>query len=453
MNPFRTSLIAASLVAALSSAAQHTDEQVDDLALITIGSPHRPKWTKDLLEPYVVHTFADGSRQWFFDGFMMIDGVWIEGDNVKYSYGEADYGLAPRELWEKLPDIQLGTESGYGCKALDELIGEWLPVLGTPGYKHQIVMTLPVPHQATMAWGKLDGVSMDFSSSADRIKVCKWYIDLVLKKWNACDFKNIELAGFFWIPEEVFDHQVGVAKEVNKYIHDKGYRSFFIPFHHAPNYQRWKEFGFDVTYIQPNYFFKAETPIEVLQCAIEDAYNAECGLEMEFEGYNYDAYGHIYSPANNGLYDFSPLFYQKFVDYVSKFEEEKAFDFMPLSYYNGYQAVYDFDKSMNPKDKEILHRLAADIIHRHVLGGWHGESASINEIDNGRSSNIYGLDGGIYVDNAAGQISLFSVDGRLINQIESTDGNADPRFGRFISCRPGVYIVRTSDHTVKVLVK
>lgn len=43
------------------------------MALIYQGGNHRPEWTEDELRPYVVHTFADGRMEWFFDSFLFFD--------------------------------------------------------------------------------------------------------------------------------------------------------------------------------------------------------------------------------------------------------------------------------------------------------------------------------------------------------------------------------------------
>lgn len=340
------------LCVGLSSLAlpAQTFDRCDDLVLIPIGSPHRPKWDKELLTPYVVHEFADGRRSWLFDGFMMIDGVYFSPDGMNYTFGESDFPQAPKSMWEILPDIQLGTESGLGCRALDELIGELKPQLGAPGYRHQVVMTLPGATGASQVWGAIDGEDMDFGKMEHRVKAMTWYVDLVIEKWNAAGFKNIELAGFFYVPEHAEDRDIATVKLVTDYIREKGYSSYWIPYYWAWNYQNWEKMGFDQVYYQPNYFFKSDVPLSRLDDAINEAYelndnaggeDMRFGMEMEFEGFNYDRNGNVYSPNNNGLYDYSTnhVFYDRFVDYVNKFEEYDVFTFMPLAYYTGYRAV------------------------------------------------------------------------------------------------------------------
>ena len=53
-------------------AAYQTDV-ISDMALIYQGGTHRPEWTEDELRPYVIHTFADGRMDWFFDSFLFFE--------------------------------------------------------------------------------------------------------------------------------------------------------------------------------------------------------------------------------------------------------------------------------------------------------------------------------------------------------------------------------------------
>ena len=94
-------------------------------------------------------------------------------------------------------------------------------------------------------------------------------------------------------------------------------------------------------------------------------------------------------------------------------------------YVSGYQGVYDFVKSTNPKDRKILDRLASHIERRHIM--------------NGR-----------YTPTPAG-ITDLTVDGRLIYQEAPApaDFSITSR-GLTIPCQKGIYIVRVGPHTIKL---
>ena len=86
------------LGASTATAAYKTDV-VSDMALIYQGGNHRPEWTEDELRPYVVHTFADGRMEWFFDSFLFFEFT----DSWQIAFGSS-YGTrnAQRSDWEWL---------------------------------------------------------------------------------------------------------------------------------------------------------------------------------------------------------------------------------------------------------------------------------------------------------------------------------------------------------------
>ena len=60
---------------------------IDDLALIYIGSQNRPEWTKEKFLPYVVHTYPDRTQSWKFDGFLFLDYMMYDENGTTVSLG------------------------------------------------------------------------------------------------------------------------------------------------------------------------------------------------------------------------------------------------------------------------------------------------------------------------------------------------------------------------------
>lgn len=463
-------MLALAICLPTTAKAQSFDTHVDDLALIWIGGLHRPDWNKERFKAYLGHTFADGHKSWFFDGFLMLDGAVHDPNNPSkvYSLGEAPGDFASQEQWEWLLDHQLGLDNGFGCTALNEAIEELLPVLGKPSYRHQVVLMVPIPPIGLSQWGKFDGYPLSFTRNEDRIKAQKWYVDLAIKKWKQCNFKNLELAGFYWLRESIDPQEIPVAKGFNEYCHSIDMNTYWIPWYGAPLTENWKEYGFTQTYIQPGYVFSLDKPISRLEGACINALTFECGLEMEFEGWctiGYDAASgdtRVDQPQGNSCRwadaetcPYAPQFYNRFVEYINYFEDYGAFDVMPLAYYNGYQAIYDFSLSTHPKDIEILDRLAGLLEYRHTFSNWSKPvGAGIDDVLNQQTSTIYGVEGGIYVaDKINSPVEVYTVDGRQIYKGLATDTSADFHYGKTITCPSGFYIVKTSSRTVKVHVK
>lgn len=367
-------LTIAMMISIFCAKAQLNPNEVNDMALIWIGGDNRPDWNKELFDSYLTHTFPDGHTTWLFDGFLMIEGQVHDSEGNKYSLGESHDTPADKAQWIALLDRQLGTNDGLGCKALDERIGELLPVIGAPASKHKVVMMQCMPRPGHTTWGELNGRNLDFNLDADKIEAMKWYADLVVEKWNEARFRNIEFGGIYWLRESVEENEIPLAQAMTGYYRSKGMKSYWIPWFHAPSYDTWKSLGFDMIYHQPNYYFYTEfTKENCLNVAVNDAFKYECGLEMEFEGNWVRGLRDervVEVQYNAGFYDNSPEFHQRFVDYIDAFEQGGAFKSKPLAYYSGFQAVHDFKHSTSERDRRLIDRLAALIESRHEASGW-----------------------------------------------------------------------------------
>lgn len=443
---------------ALNEAGEMTAEDVNDMALIWIGGHARTEWDKTAFTPYVMHTFQDGHRTWFFDGFLMIEGQLEELDDEgklvqKFSLGESNDFPATKEHWEYILDKQLGLIDGTGCKALDETIGELMPMLGKPATKHKVVMMQCIPKGFAGNWGEIDGYRINFASVNDKILAMKWYTDLVIKKFAECNFQNIVLDGMYWLREAVDDSEVPLVKGMTPYYKEKGIKSYWIPWLRAPNYKIWKELGFGMTYEQPGYFFSTDRPYERLEQACEDAWEYDFGIELEFEGKaisGYDDKRIEYVQDNAAMYDNSPVFYQRFVDYIDILEKEAIFDFKQMAYYCGYQAVYDFARSTHPKDKAVMDRLASILENRHITSGWYiPENACITDA---------GIDGKVIVSAGHGTIDIHASEPVAVS-VHTTDGMTlftsaeTSRQSYSINCTSGLYIVKAGNSIHKVIIR
>ena len=111
-----------------------------------------------------------------------------------------------------------------------------------------------------------------------------------------------------------------------------------------------KELGFDIAYQQPNHFFKASIPDKRLEEACQSAATLNMGMELEFD--------------ERALFDAKDSFYNRLVAYIDHFERQQAFRTSAMAYYSGNHAVLDMYKSTNPKDHEVMDRLANLIVSR-----------------------------------------------------------------------------------------
>lgn len=353
MKTFRilgiTSLLAAGMALGSPAAAQgyQTADDVQDLALIYQGGSHRLDWTVDEFRPYVVHEYADGTKDWLFDGFLFLE--FKNGSGRHYTVGYEKLNARKGE-WAWLLDRIF--EEGKSLSALDACITEAAGELGKPGFKHQIVLGLPEAIRDQKDWGELDGRTLDFSKEEDQLAATRWYIDELVKRFKAAKYKNLELSGFYWVAET--NNYCGeLTVPISDYIHSLGKLFYWIPYWQSKGAEDWKALGFDVAYQQPNHFFNHSIPDSRLDdaCAFARAH----GMAMEFE---FDE--KATADRENSSYD-------RMKAYIDHFEKNDVFNTSALAYYCGNRGVLTLHESKNPKDHALMDRLARLIQMRRYL--------------------------------------------------------------------------------------
>lgn len=344
-----SSLLAAGLAFGSPAAAQsyQTADDVQDLALIYQGGSHRLDWTVDEFRPYVVHEFADGTKDWLFDGFLFLE--FKNGSGRHYTVGYEKLNARKGE-WAWLLDRIF--EEGKSLSALDACITEEIAELGKPGFKHQIVLGLPEAILDQKDWGELDGRTLDFSKEEDQLAATRWYIDELMKRFKAAKYKNLELSGFYWVAET--NNYCGqLTVPISEYIHSLGKLFYWIPYWQSKGAEDWKALGFDVAYQQPNHFFNHSIPDSRLDDAC--AFAREHGMAMEFE---FD---------EKATADRENSSHARMKAYIDHFEKNDVFNSSALAYYCGNRGVLTLHESKNPADHALMDRLARLIQMRRYM--------------------------------------------------------------------------------------
>ena len=139
-----------------------------------------------------------------------------------------------------------------------------------------------------------DGVIEDFSKVEDRKKAIKWMIDEQLARFEAGGYDNLDLLGFYWYEEQVTytdPHELELIRYASDYVHSLGYKLMWIPWYCAPGHTDWKELGFDMACMQPNYAFSGQATVERLYDNAETT--RRLGMCVEIEIGQYDAQADI----------------------------------------------------------------------------------------------------------------------------------------------------------------
>lgn len=346
---FKALFISVLLFLSFTASASYKDKgykqgTIKDLALIYQGGKHRIDWTVDQFGPYVVHEFADGHKEWLFDGYLFLE--FTDGQGLSFATRYSDMN-ATKADWIWLLDRLF--EKDKSLSALDQCIDKFVKEIGKPGFKHRIVLSIPELMPGQKNWGELDGEKMDFNNKGHRIKATCWYVDQLAQRFKAAKYKHLVLDGYYWLAEDN-DITKDLSVYVSDYIHSTKKTFCWIPYWQAKGYDVWKELGFDIAYQQPNHFFNHSIPDKRLDEACISAAKLNMGMEMEFD--------------ENALYDAKNSSYKRLVAYVDYFERQQVFRRASIAYYSGNHGFLDMYKSDNPKDQEIMDRLCRLIIDR-----------------------------------------------------------------------------------------
>lgn len=230
--------------------------KIRDLALIYQGNKRRRQWTEDEFVNYLTHKFADGHREWIFDGFLFLEADNGEGVDFYPSLGK----MGTKKDWEWYLDKLF--EEGKSLDALNKCIDRMKKEIGNPGFKHKVVLTILTPCLLTENWGEIDGKEIDMRDKNQAALAAKWYIDELVGRFKARGYKNLELAGLYWLDEDLC-HTYDLAKYVAPHVHAHNLDFLWIPYLNARGLGQWRDMGFDMVYHQPGYLFGGKSPLRL----------------------------------------------------------------------------------------------------------------------------------------------------------------------------------------------
>lgn len=344
-----------------------------DAVLCYGASHHRDPflWDKERFAPYVTYTDPDGREQWLFDGFIFLESQDVDRpDSAAYSFMTGvlrDTGVAAgKEQWQELIDYYFA--EGNCVDALDKAVEAAEGRLGKAPTKRRVIMIIPDPiihHHyidtttTTTYWGTLDGRRLDFNRNEDRVAACKWYIDRVRARFAEGDYRHVDLAGFYWIRENIAQPQDTaysyyltrsdiMLPHIAEYLHELNYTFNWIPFYDARGHDDWRKFGFDQVYMQPNYYWKPQNDMDTVCMKIN---RAGSSMELEFES--------SILAARPG----SDAYRARFREYMEYAKKHGIYGKRPLAYYQGSNTLYDLSVSTNETDRELFHEFCRFVIN------------------------------------------------------------------------------------------
>lgn len=315
-----------------------------DIVLLYQQGYRSEELNKTNLLPYVIYEDRKGERkEWLYDGFLFITA--IDNEGIQYT-NVGKNKSAQRTEWEKV--IEWNFEKNKAIDGLDKLIDEIGTEIGYPVRKRKVFLSIPEPIKNENNWGIINGKKLDFKSDEDRFMACNWFISKTIEEWKKLSPKNLEFAGYYWITEYIKDSE-GIISQMKSTLSELDLKLIWIPYWGASSALKWKELGFDATYIQPNYFFSSNINFNRLEEACNFAYENGMGLEFEFD---------------KKLFDNKSVFLPRFNAYILAFISFNVFNSASIAYYQNGLTIKSLSESRDPEYRDLYDSLSTYILLR-----------------------------------------------------------------------------------------
>ena len=236
------------------------------------------------LMPYVAYYDREGQiTDYFFDSYLFLPCVSTgpSGASMHASFSNPTVAL---DWTEYVADT---FRDGYNVSALNQAFGTVKEALNdTSDKKAGLFLTILYPTNTSTSFGYLGDRYLDFSKKEDRKYAIKWIIDEQIKEYESGEFENLDLVGFYWLEEYLFNYHlteedIELFQYTSEYLHSKGLKLIWIPWYQAYGTDRWQDLGIDVACMQPNMLWMSNPDYDRVEDSI--AYSKQYGMCMEME--------------------------------------------------------------------------------------------------------------------------------------------------------------------------
>lgn len=235
--------------------------------LIYNGAEQNTQFSAEYFRPYI----QTRTGKTLFDTFIILGRSYPEGEFGVTSDNRANYEDWLWYLNETFADDGVLTHLNASAQSI--------------GKKVNVYITIPHP--------KLKGDIIDLAgkrmanTSDAREKLVSWYIDNVEAAWRSAGFSNLNFVGYYWFSETMgYPQDELLVERVTTMVHNKGRSFIYSPHALSSNFDRWRSYGFDGAYLQPNAFRLKLTDTEArLHRAFLLAQIYQSGINIEIDQY------------------------------------------------------------------------------------------------------------------------------------------------------------------------
>ncbi len=219
--------------------------------------------TKDEYLSHVAYLDQNGIiKDTFFDAFLFLPYT---------AFNYSDYGRSANGWKTYVDNIFTPDRNMDALDQCVELVGDALSI---DNYKVKVFTPILYTFRtlnsgAANPFGDIDGDGKDedFSRIEDRKKAIKWIMDEEFKRFKSGGYGHLDFCGFYWFEEAITysdPHETELIRYASDYAHKLGVKLFWIPYQRASGYSDWKELGFDLACMQPNYMFQNSFTSDIL---------------------------------------------------------------------------------------------------------------------------------------------------------------------------------------------
>lgn len=253
------------------SIANKDNTGLESGVLIYNGVNEKDYFFPDYFRHYLSYIDGSGIKKEMFDTFIILglryDGGWL---------AETDQNKANYKDWSSYIDrtfSSTGALKNLNLAAAQE------------NRTVDVYIAIPYPKRTEAIIG-LDGAEIP-NNLYSRYDMVKWYTDSVNRKWKDEYFSNLNFKGFYWLNEtvKVAEDEI-LLSSIAQQIHMNKQLFIYAPHATSTNFPKWKSYGFDGAFLQPN-AFRSTVPDkeERLHRAFLNAQIYGTGITMEINSY------------------------------------------------------------------------------------------------------------------------------------------------------------------------
>lgn len=274
----------------------------------------------DDLMPYVAYLDKEGRiKDFFFDSYLFLPCVEFGPSGAPMHANDAN----PTKAQDWIAYVNDTFADGYNVDALDAAFGNVKAELNQPDKKAGVFFSILYPCMTATNFGYLGGKNLNLSNQADRKYAIKWMIDEQLRLYNEAGYDNLEVVGFYWLEEYLYNRGKNQYLEnelftyASQYLHSLGLKFIWIPWYQAYGYNFSQSLGIDVTCMQPNMLWQSNADYNRVADTCNTASQYGLCMEMEIapsvfsDPEHYDRYlVYLEDGMNCGAMDSIKMYYQ-----------------------------------------------------------------------------------------------------------------------------------------------